>query len=351
MKIVLLSWWYKEYCVELANSLSKTEDTYLFLPTEFKAYVEKHSTAAATKEYFDKYRLRDPRNILSIKKLIRKINSLKPDVVHLQDGYPWLSFFLKDIKAPIVTTLHDPKQHLGEEKIWETFRDRMTRKHTIRYIVHGEFLKEQLHDHLKVDKNKIDVIAHGNFNVFKPKRSLKNTRKILFFGRIWPYKGLDYLIKAEPLIEPRDFKIVIAGEGEDFSRYRKMMENRERFVVHNKYISNEDTPRLFEDCDMVVLPYVEASQSGVIPVAYAFRKPVIATRVGSIPEMVDIGKTGLLVPPKDERALADAISSLLKHPEDAQQMGQAGYAKSKKDLSWDAIAKKTIKTYNALDTK
>ena len=142
----------------------------------------------------------------------------------------------------------------------------------------------------------------------------RSANTVLFFGRIWAYKGLEYLIRAEPLItaEIPDAKIVIAGKGEDFSRYRAMMVHPERFVVHNEFIPDDRRAELFARASVVVLPYVEATQSGVIPVAYTFSKPVVATTVGSIPEMVDDGRTGLLVPPRSEESLAEAIVSLLR---------------------------------------
>jgi glycosyltransferase involved in cell wall biosynthesis len=93
------------------------------------------------------------------------------------------------------------------------------------------------------------------------------------------------------------------------------------------------------------LPYIEASQSGVIPTAYGFKKPVVVTSAGSIPEIVDDGITGFIVPPKDVNALAEAIIKLLKDRELRRKMGENAYKKLKKDLSWDNIAEKTIQVY------
>jgi glycosyltransferase involved in cell wall biosynthesis len=88
--------------------------------------------------------------------------------------------------------------------------------------------------------------------------------QILFFGRIWGYKGLEYLIQAAPLITARvtEAKIVIAGIGQDFDRYRRLMKNPQAFVVYNKYITKEKQSELFRESSLIVLPYIEASQSG-----------------------------------------------------------------------------------------
>ena len=181
-------------------------------------------------------------------------------------------------------------------------------------IVHGEQLKQVCVNDLHLPAERVHVIPHitlGNRNAQAHVQEQPNT--ILFFGRIWEYKGLEYLIKAEPLITARvpDARIVIAGRGEDFDCYRAMMVHPDRFTVYNEYVSDEKRAELFQQASVVALPYTDASQSGVIPVAYTFGKPVVATTVGGLPEAVDEGETGLLVPPRDERALADAILWLL----------------------------------------
>ncbi len=158
---------------------------------------------------------------------------------------------------------------------------------------------------------------------------------------------MEYLIKAEPLItkEVPDAKIIIAGMGEDFKKYENMMINRDNFIVHNYRISYKEGAELLQRCSLVVLPYIDASQSGVIPTAYGFKKPVVVTDVGAIPEIVDDGITGFIVPPRNTEALADAIVKLLKNEDLRKQMGETAYKKLKTDLSWDNIAEKTIEVY------
>ena len=92
-----------------------------------------------------------------------------------------------------------------------------------------------------------------------------------------------------------------------------MMVNPDRFIVLNEYVSDEKRAELFRRASVVVLPYIEASQSFIISIAYRFGKPVVATTVGGLPQMVDDGKTGFLVPPRDVDALADAIVRLMQN--------------------------------------
>jgi glycosyltransferase involved in cell wall biosynthesis len=126
------------------------------------------------------------------------------------------------------------------------------------------------------------------------------------------------------------------------------MVHPERFEIINRYITQKDIPRLFQQSSLVVLPYVEASQSAVIPVAYAFGRPVVASKVGGLPEVVDHGQTGLLVPPGDSDALAEAIISLLRDRDTRHQMGRQALEKTKGALSWTTIAQQTIKVYQTM---
>jgi glycosyltransferase involved in cell wall biosynthesis len=152
---------------------------------------------------------------------------------------------------------------------------------------------------------------------------------------------------AEPLItkEIPDAKIIIAGAGENFQKYENMIVNRHNFIIHNYKIPYDEGAELFQRCSLVVLPYIDASQSAVILTAYGFKKPVVVTSVGSIPEIVDDGKTGIIVPPKDINTLAEAIIKLLKDNKLRRKMGENAYIKLKTDLSWDNIAEKTIEVY------
>ncbi len=221
--------------------------------------------------------------------------------------------------------------------------------------MHGRALKEILVQNYRVPDRKVHVIPIGEhevtpFTKFEEEGLEPEGHRILFFGRIHRYKGLECLIRAEPLItrEIPDARIVVAGTGEDFSRYAAMMAGRDAFEVHNYRIPYEEGARLFQQASVVALPYIEASQSGVIPTAYGFKRPVVATRVGGLPEIVDDGRTGYVVPPRDPAALASALVSLLKDPAACRRMGEAGYVKLKTDMAWSTIARSLLAVYSEL---
>jgi glycosyltransferase involved in cell wall biosynthesis len=287
-------------------------------------------------------------------KFLKIIYDFRPDIIHLQIGGSTIDLALLPLlkNIPLVSTFHDVKLHLGESSLLYDLILYWNRKYSDIIIVHGKRLKEQMIKEYHISENKIHSISIGECYVAPFKRYIKpdlqeDGNLILFFGRIWKYKGLEYLILAEPIIkkEVPDAKIIIAGAGEKFKRYKDMMVNKDNFIIHNYRIPYNMGAELFQRCSLVVLPYIDASQSAVILTAYGFKKPVVVTSVGSIPEIVDDGITGYIVPPKDVNALAKAIIKLLKDEKLRRQMGENAYKKLKTDLSWDNIAEKTIQVY------
>ncbi len=135
---------------------------------------------------------------------------------------------------------------------------------------------------------------------------------LLFFGFVREYKGLKYLLKAMPQVLSRiDAHLLVVGEfWDDKSSYLDLIQELgigQAVTVLDRYIPNEELGLYFSAADVVVLPYVDATQSGVTQLAYGFEKPVITTSVGGIPEVVKDGETGLVVPPEDSQALGEAI--------------------------------------------
>jgi len=299
-------------------------------------------------------RFRYPTNLLTLYGIINKINAFNPDILHIQGEHPWFNLTLPFLRRryPLVTTIHDVVLHIGDSRSRKipSFIHKLSIIYANQIIVHGEKLKKDMMEKSNKSVSNVHVVPRGVNSIYR--RFLKSKVKeedhlILFFGRIWEYKGLRYLIEAEPLITEKvpTAKIVIAGKGEDFRKYQEMMVHKEKFIIYNQFIPKEMVSELFQRASIVVFPYIEASQSGVVPLAYAFKKPVVVTDVGSIPEVVDDGKTGYIVPPKDPKKLAEAVIDLLEDKEKRRKMGENGYKKTEEELSWDSIAVKTIEVY------
>ncbi len=137
-------------------------------------------------------------------------------------------------------------------------------------------------------------------------------RVLLFFGFIREYKGLRYLLESLPIIRKHfPVHLLIAGEAWEEPRiYLRLIRklNLEKAVTFNPhYIPNEGVETLFAAADLVVVPYVSATQSGIVQLAFGFRKPVVVGAVGGLPEVVEHGETGFLVRPRDPMAIAAAV--------------------------------------------
>jgi glycosyltransferase involved in cell wall biosynthesis len=136
--------------------------------------------------------------------------------------------------------------------------------------------------------------------------------RVLFFGRIYEYKGLRYLLESAPLISAAapQVRFIIAGTGADFGEYRSLIQDPAKFDIRNRFIPDAEVAQLFAEADLLALPYIEASQSGVLANAIGFGLPVVATAVGELSAVILETGMGLTVPPADSSALAQAISNI-----------------------------------------
>jgi starch synthase len=342
------------YPIQLANALGQLCQVTLLLPERASVFADK--TAVRDKinlQFFHMPQLRDPANLVMVRQLRRQIRGLRPDLVHITFwnlwGTPGLGL---SAPFPLVATVHDVNRHLGERGLWAipSFLYRWQWRWADQIIVHATTARQQLLAQYGCQPERVHVIPIGSFDLYgnhieMPEPERPNT--ILFFGRIWRYKGLQYLVEAEPLITQAvpDARIIIAGQGEPIEKYRQAMVNPDHFEIHNYRIPDEQVAHFFQQASVVALPYLEASQSGVASVAYAFGKPVVATPVGGLPDVVTDGETGLLVPSADAHSLAEAIIMLLKDTARRRRMGENARRFAETELSWGHIAQKTLAIY------
>lgn len=344
-----------EYCVRLATGIAHDRDTrvLLFLPNHEPDHYLHLLGSSVELQLFDQPRLRQPLKQLHMTtQLVRQITAFNPDVIHLQGGHFWFNFALPLLgDHPLVLTVHDVTKHVGERNRQPQWSFDSGCYRARERIVHAPQVKELLLQRLSIPSSTVHVIPHiliGDSSETVGANVRDEEPLVLFFGRIWEYKGLDYLIRAEPFITSQvpQARIAIAGQGEDFGRYRRMMIHPERFIIYNEYTSDEKRAELFRRASVVVLPYIEASQSGVIPIAYRFGKPVVATTVGGLPDMVDHGQTGYLVPPRDATALAESIVLLLQSKELRSRFGENGRRKVNTECAPERVGRMTRLVYH-----
>jgi glycosyltransferase involved in cell wall biosynthesis len=141
---------------------------------------------------------------------------------------------------------------------------------------------------------------------------------LLFFGYIRKYKGLDLLIEAFPAIKSSilNAKLLVVGEFYDSANFYtdkiKKLQVEDDIVIINKFVPNEDVRKYYKVCDLVILPYRSATQSGILNVAYGFSKPVLVTNVGGLSEFVEVNKTGLVVKPDSPEEIAKGVTEFFK---------------------------------------
>jgi starch synthase len=356
MKVAFVAFDFGEYCLRLASGIASDDNTSVLclLPRDEASPYLHLSSEAVDLRLFDKPRIRQTfKQLKLVFSLVRQIRAFNPDVIHLQLGHLWFNLlalpFLR--KYPLVLTVHDSLIHVGDRATAKTPQwvyDLACYRAKER-IVHAPQVKQSLLQRLGIPADTVHVIPYvivGDVDVTVGE-DIAERPEVLFFGRIWPYKGLEYLIRAEPSITAKvpNAKIVIAGTGEPFARYREMIVNPDRFLIFNEYISDEMRAELFRRASVVVLPYIEASQSFIISIAYRFGKPVVATTVGGLPEMVDDGRTGFLVAPRDIEGLADAVVRLMQNDEMRKTFGENGMRKVNVECAPEVVGNQTRMVY------
>jgi glycosyltransferase involved in cell wall biosynthesis len=361
MRVLLLAPAIADYCVEYANALANKAEVTLVAPNRtFKKHAEFFDKAVDL-QLVDWPRHRSPRNLSFMYRLRRQIDDLHPDVVHiLSEGVLWLNLVLPTAqKYGLVTTVHDVTYHVGDRasrQVPRWFADQLIRR-SDRIIVHGSALRTAAESRYPEIRDRLSILPHIVLRRYRDisiiermKRSNPEIVNVLFFGRIYRYKGLDVLIRSMAHVTKNfsNIRLIIAGEGDNFLSYRKEMVDPHFFEVRNRHIADNEAAQLFVDADIVVLPYVEASQSGVLAIANAFAKPVIVSNVGELGRVVVDGVSGLVVPPADERLLADAILKLAANPDVRARLGNAGQELADQTASPKSVAEKAIAIYTAV---
>jgi glycosyltransferase involved in cell wall biosynthesis len=299
--------------------------------------------------------LLDPSNPLTWLETFRRIKEDQPDVLILQWWVPYwaLTFasiaFLVQKFTPtrILFICHNVLPHEGSAI------DRLSAKLALGqghcFIVQSqkdwEDLKRLLPE-AEVRRAALplyDVFQAEVMEGYTAKRSLGLDGPVmLFFGFVRKYKGLEYLIRAMPEVLRRvQVKLLIVGEfWEDKEPYLKAIEDlglQGNIEVVDRYVPNEEVGLYFSAADVVVLPYVDATQSAIVSLAYTFDKPVITTHVGGLPEVVSDGETGFIVPPGDSQALAAAMVKYFEG--DCASRFAANIKIQKNTLSWEALVR------------
>lgn len=264
-------------------------------------------------------------------------------------------------KKPVIFTVHNVLSHENSALYFKM--SQVLFKFGDYFIVHSNINKQQMNKFYHIPYDQISVIPHGSLDfhikngVDKEKLRIKmglkpENKVVLLFGAIRPYKGLDTAIKAfaDVINNVPDARLLIAGRlWEDWAPYEQLIRKlglEDYIITHLDYIPSGDVYKFFEVSDLCILPYHHFdSQSGAGSVAISFRKPMIVSNVGGLPDLVK--KSRWVVPPGNSSALAHAVTKCLKDPNVIEQM-KTDAEIILNQFSWSGIAVKTEKIYQQL---
>lgn len=292
-------------------------------------------------------------------RLARALAGFRPAIIHIQEPSGLLRavtcaasvFFFRPF-CKLALTVHDPQPHAGRDTATERrlsrFRAFIRRNvHTV--FVHGAFCRDQYQAIEAVAGPRIAMTEHGIILAGPPAATAEHggPLRILSFGRMEQYKGVDILCEAAEQLERAGTNVAlhIAGRGPELDRFQARFNALPHVEVRNAFIPARELIAAIQGAQCVVLPYLEATQSGVLAAAFANGRFVIASRVGGIPDVVEHMVNGILVEPGDAKALAAAIDLAAGTPDLRRKLQEGARQTALNRLDWNRIAKKLMKDY------
>ena len=295
---------------------------------------------------------------VSMLRLLLRLRRDRPDVIHFQ----WLPLPLLDRPllagfrrvAPLVLTVHDTNPFNGDPSALLQQRGFFRSLAEFgRLIVHTAQGRARLQG-AGVAADRLVVLPHGL--LLEPPRRAKDAMHgpvtFLLFGKVKPYKGLDVLIEAFAMM-PADLRsqarlLVVGKPYMDLAPLLALADRlhvRSQLTVEPRFVTDQELPQLFAPGVVAVFPYREIEASGVLSIALACGRPVIASALGNFAETVTDGLQGHLVPPDDAPALSQAMSHMVA--DRAFAAACAGHARQMVDAapSWNSIGEMTAATY------
>ena len=304
----------------------------------------------------------NPLNPLTFVDVLKKVKYYKPQLIIFQwwvifwGPVFWIIAVISKviIRTKVLFICHNVFEHEGSRI--KRLLSKLFLSSGDYFIVHSEKDMRDLKDIIphafarKTFLPSFNVFNFNRLNQEKAKEELKlKGNVLLFFGFIRKYKGLDYLLKAMPkIIEGINATLLIVGEfWSDKKEYLDSIDElkiKDKIVVIDKYVPNEEMELYFKACDLVVLPYISGTGSAIAQLAMGFAKPLVVTNAGCLPEIINDGKTGYVVESMNPDAIADAVIKYFKGSK--QKEFSENIKKESYRFSWDNIVSEIEKLLN-----
>ncbi len=326
------------------------------------------------KRFYNKIYGPDPAWIRGLRYLSGTLQSLwhaaqiRSKVVHFHLFYVTLLEFFNIFLArvlgfKVVITAHDVKPFVDKLSAPRLARIAYQLAHVV--IGHNHISQTEINSFLHVPIEKIKCIPHGNYLLFiRPQDSLSarknlhiaaSKKVILFFGQIKETKGLDLLLQALPQViqEHPDIALVIAGRPwkDDFSKYQALIDayNLNAYCqLHIRHIPDNEVDQFYSAASLVVLPYRQIYQSGVLLMAMSYAKPVLVSDLAGLKEVVTDNETGFIFKSLDPDSLAKKMRTIFSQAEHTMEVGENGFRLMATEYSWTRIGKLTLECYKAI---
>ena len=297
-------------------------------------------------------RYRHPKNLFFYLRIVKEINALAPDVVyHPHRDFYWCLAIRLALKCKnVVLGVHDAKSHSYKMTL-SRFLEIYTKNYSL--IIHRYFVtfSPNQHDLLLSAYGKKSCMVGMSYkdfgNSYKVLSSIEEGVKLLFFGSINEYKGLDILIeKLEKLYVDgiRNLKLTIVGRGDSWPKCKKYIKTEGLYNLHIRFIDNAEIPDFMSSHHFLVLPYKDATQSGPLAIAVAYELPIIAPAFGCFTETYN-SESGILYQNEDIESALKEVSTMTQEKYDSLKKA---CIKVKDENREDRIAANYVKYFNSI---
>ena len=297
------------------------------------------------------------RDLTSTIDIIKFINRGKYDVIHIDHNLWRSKTLLYFYRNRIVNIVHDTFPHSGAKLTFERSIYMFFKFHIVKqYVLLNESDYDKFCVSYKIPKERVAINYLGPLDCIRMyiNPSINEQKNnVLFFGRIAPYKGVEYLCEAFKKVHDviPDATLTIAGGG-DFYFDVKPYENLKYIKIINRFLDEEELAHLIQQCSVSSCVYTDATQSGGVLTSFSFCKPVLASDISTMREVVKDKYNGIIVPPKNPDALANAIIELLNNSDLRKLISRnIEYELYHGDKSWSNIVDRYIQIYKSFINK